>query len=114
MIRFAMNACMLYVTTPDREVAEAIAHLVVEQRLAACANVLGEVQSFYRWEGKVQSDPEVVVLVKTTSELRDQATRAIVERHPYEVPCVLSFDAATGHPPFLQWLAESVLGSSGG
>jgi periplasmic divalent cation tolerance protein len=99
---------LLYITAPNREVAESLGRFLVESRLAACANVIDGVTSIYRWKGEIQSDTEAICIAKTSHELIDKATRAIVERHPYELPCVVALDITAGHDAFLQWIEESV------
>ena len=98
----------MYVTCPDRAVARTLARTVVEERLAACANLLGEIESIYWWEGAVQQEGEVGVLLKTTEERVADLTGRLVALHPYECPCVVSLPVSGGHGPFLDWVRESV------
>lgn len=103
------NAVVVVLTTaPDRAVAESLATHVVEERLGACANIVPGVTSIYRWEGTLQRDTELLLLIKTTAgsvrALRDR----IVELHPYDVPEVLSLPVAEGHGPYVNWVADSV------
>jgi periplasmic divalent cation tolerance protein len=95
-----------FITAPDPACAAAIARALVEERLAACVNVLPGVRSIYRWEGAVQDEGETLLIVKTRAE-RAQALEARVRAlHPYEVPEVLRVDAAGGSPPYLAWVME--------
>jgi periplasmic divalent cation tolerance protein len=101
---------VLYTTWPDAETAEAFARRAVEQRLAACANVLAPMRSIYRWEGQVRSDTEIPMLLKTTGPAAEALGRLIVEHHPYDTPCVLSIDvdAARCNPKYVSWLKAEV------
>ncbi len=101
-----LNAVLLYATAPDAQTARAIAAALVEGRLAACVNILGEIQSVYRWEGAVETAAEWAFLVKTTEQAAPEARRAILSRHPYATPAIvgLAIDGPTSHAGFLDWI----------
>ena len=99
-----MERVMVYITTPDLDVARRIARALVEERLAACANILPGMESFYRWEGAVLNDQEVVLIVKTRSALLVPLTERVIALHPYEIPCVVALPVNQGHEPFLRWI----------
>jgi len=101
-----MTQTMLYVTAGSEEEAAIIARAVVESRLAACANVIPGVASFYWWEGKVQKDSEVVLILKTRQALVDQAVAMIKDVHSYDCPCVVAFPIDGGNPDFLNWITK--------
>lgn len=102
-----MDACRLvYCTMGSEEEAERIGAVLVEERLAACVNILPGMRSMYSWRGKVEKDQEVVLLAKTRAELVERLTEAVVERHSYDCPCVVSLRIESGHPPFLRWITE--------
>lgn len=88
--------------------AERIATRLVEERLAACVNIVPGVTSIYRWEGKVHRDPEVLLLLKTTDAVLDALRARLLELHPYDTPEFLAFEVASGAPDYLGWLADSV------
>lgn len=100
--------CLLYMTAGDREEALALARMLVGERLAACANVLGEATSVYRWEGAVQEEGEVVLVAKTVEEHVQAAARRVREAHSYDSPCVVALPIAGGDADFLSWLREEV------
>jgi periplasmic divalent cation tolerance protein len=102
-----MDFSSVYITTKDRGEAERVGRLLVEERLAACANVFDRVHSIYRWEGNVEEGDEAAVIVKTRSELVDRIVKRVAEVHSYEVPCVVSWRIDNGNPSFLQWIADS-------
>jgi periplasmic divalent cation tolerance protein len=97
--------CSVYITTPDRDTALAIARALVEERLASCANILGPISSIYRWEGRVQEDGEVALIAKTS----DGRVAALIARvkalHPYQVPCIVAWPIAAGYQPYLDWIS---------
>ena len=89
---------------PDSESAFNLAREVVQLRLAACANVLAGATSFYRWEGREEKATEVPVLIKSTAALYPQLERAIRERHPYDVPEIVSWNIERGLDEYLRWV----------
>ena len=95
-------------TVPSAEVAERIGGTLVEERLAACANVVPGVASIFRWKGAVSRESEVLMILKTTADALDAVRRRIVELHPYEVPEVLALDVRDGHPAYLDWVRAEV------
>jgi periplasmic divalent cation tolerance protein len=95
-------------TCGDRETAERIAHRLVEQHLAACVNILPGVQSVYRWQGAVQSEPEVLMLIKTKASLIPQVQSAITSLHSYEVPEFLVLPISGGSDAYMAWLGASL------
>ncbi len=78
----------------------------MQARLAACVNVIANVRSFYRWEGAIQSDDEVQLVIKTRPEHFDRVASWIAEHHPYEVPEVLALPANAVAPTYLAWLMD--------
>ncbi len=107
MLRF-MGAYVVLVTFPDRERAVACGRALVEEQLAACVNVLGELRSIYRWQGAVHDDAEVLAVIKTTSAAFEAVRARVVALHPYEVPEVIALPVEAGHAPYLDWLEASV------
>lgn len=95
---------LLYLTVPDPEVGRTLARRMVEERLAACAHLLPAGQSFYRWEGKLMEEAELVIIAKTRADIAEQAIARIAEWHEYEVPCILALPIEEGHQPFLKWI----------
>jgi periplasmic divalent cation tolerance protein len=100
------NFLSLYITTPSREVAETIGRTLVEERLAACVNIIAGACSIYRWEGKVETANEVVLIAKGRSDLFNKIEHRVRELHPYECPCVVAWPIVAGHQPYLDWLAH--------
>lgn len=101
---------MVMVTTPSHDVAENIVTALVEERLAACGNIVQNVTSIYRWEGAVQRENEVLVILKTTRAVLADLMRRVEELHPYDVPEVLALPVATGLDAYASWVAANVHG----
>jgi periplasmic divalent cation tolerance protein len=91
---------------PDRGAAVRLAQELVERRLAACVNVLGECTSVYRWKGAIENAQEVPVLIKTRTALYEELEAAIVELHPYEVPEIIAIPLVRGFAEYLEWVNE--------
>jgi periplasmic divalent cation tolerance protein len=102
------------VTAPDVETAEALGRAVVEEGLAACANVLPGVTSVYRWQGEVRRDAEALIILKTTDARAGELTRRVVQMHPYDVPEVLILETMGGYTPYLDWVRDVTGSGSGG
>ncbi len=106
----ATDVRTILLTAPDMDVAERVGRALVEERLAACANVVPGVVSFFRWEGDVQREAEVLVIVKTTEENVEAVRARVVALHPYQVPEVLVLPVLAGHEPYLDWVRREVSG----
>jgi periplasmic divalent cation tolerance protein len=97
---------VVLVTAPDAAVGQRLARALVEERLAACVNVVPGVHSVYRFEGKIHEDPEVLLVVKTRTERAAPLEARVRELHPYDMPEVLRVPLAGGSPPYLEWVRE--------
>ncbi len=95
-------------TCPEDVVAARIANTLVEERLAACVNRLSRMSSTYRWEGKVVTETEALLLIKTSERLLDLLSQRIGELHPYELPEVIALPIEGGSERYLAWLGQSV------
>ncbi|MEQ9042599.1 MAG: divalent-cation tolerance protein CutA [Alphaproteobacteria bacterium] len=100
----------LYVTAASREEAVHLARTLVEERLAACANVIGPVHSFYWWGGKVEDAAEAVLVAKTQGPRVEAAIRRVKELHSYTCPCIVAWPLAAGNPAFLDWIVDETGG----
>ena len=93
--------------------ATRLAEALVGEELAACVNVLPELTSTYRWQGRVEHDREQLCLMKTTRGGFERLRARVVELHPYELPEVVAVPIVAGHAPYLQWIAASVRARGG-
>jgi periplasmic divalent cation tolerance protein len=101
-----MAVSFCYVTAGSRDEALAIGRTVVQERLAACANVLDGMASIYWWQGALEEAGEAVLILKTRTELVERLTGRIRELHSYECPCVVALPIAAGSPHYLDWIAR--------
>lgn len=97
---------VVLVTVPP-DAARNLARTLVEERLAACVNVLPGLQSVYRWEGEVAEESETLLLVKTTRDRYDAMETRLLELHPYDVPEIVALPIEKGLPAYMAWLADS-------
>ncbi|CAN5602935.1 divalent-cation tolerance protein CutA [soil metagenome] len=102
----ADEALLVLSTFPDVATARRIALQLVEERCAACANILPAVESIYWWEGKVENANEAVVFFKTTPERYEALETSLRQLHPYEVPEIIALPITEGLPDYLRWVSE--------
>lgn len=98
----------VYATFSSDEEALRIARLLVEERLAACANILGACHSIYRWQGVVEEAEEVPALFKTRADTADALIARLAELHSYDVPAAVVWPIAMAYGAYAAWVAESV------
>lgn len=103
----AEEVVLVFTTWPDAEKARTAGRTVVEEKLAACANVLPGVESIYRWEGKVETAGEVLMILKTTTWRYPQLETRLQALHSYEVPEIVSLRVIDGLPAYLRWVESS-------
>ena len=111
--RAASRAVVVLLTGPTAEALQAIGGSLVEERLAACVNVLPGVKSIYRWEGAVKESDEALAIVKTTVARLPGLEARVGELHPYELPEILAVEPDGGSIAYLDWIRESVTIRSG-
>ncbi len=102
------DALVVLCTAPTAEVAAGLARALVEARLAACGNVVPGLRSIYRWQGRVEDEPEVLLVLKTTRDRFPALRDEILRRHPYQVPEVLALPVEAAAGAYLEWLAAAV------
>ncbi len=93
-------------TCPDPETARTIGERLVADRLAACVSLIPGLTSIYRWEGEIQRDPEVLLLIKTTAARLDRLMETLRGLHPYRVPEIIALPIAAGLPDYLTWVTS--------
>lgn len=103
-----MPVHFIYMTAGSKGEAQKIGKALVESRLAACVNILDNMQSIYRWEEKIQQDSEVVLIAKTTDSLVSRLIDKVKSLHSYDCPCIVSLPILDGYPPFLDWIQNEV------
>jgi periplasmic divalent cation tolerance protein len=103
-----MPVNFIYMTAGSKAEAQKIGRSLVESRLAACVNILDNMQSIYRWEEQLQEDSEVVLIAKTTDKRVPQLIDKVKSLHSYDCPCIISLPVSGGYPPFLDWIQSEV------
>ena len=101
------NARIVLTTAGSQEEARKIANALVERRLAACVNIVPQVESIYRWQGKIETAEEWLLLIKTQAELFDRVRNAVKELHSYDLPECVMLEVAAGSPEYLNWIAKN-------
>jgi periplasmic divalent cation tolerance protein len=100
------QALLLLTNLADVASARILARALVEQRLAACVNMLPAVQSVYRWNGAVEEAAEVTLLIKTTAARYPELEQAVRRLHPYDLPELIAIPVSAGLPPYLEWISQ--------
>jgi periplasmic divalent cation tolerance protein len=104
------DAIVVFMTSANADEARHIANELVERQLAACVQILPEIESVYRWNGEVQRDTEILILAKTTAAQFDDLERAVREIHSYDTPEIVAVPMAHISEPYRAWLAQNVGG----
>jgi len=99
---------LVLTTSGSQEEAREIARALVERRLAACVNLVGPMESVYRWKGKVETAGEWLLIIKTSAEAIERVRKTIKELHSYELPECIELPIEGGSAEYLQWIGESV------
>ncbi|MCE3009990.1 MAG: divalent-cation tolerance protein CutA [Proteobacteria bacterium] len=99
---------LFYVTFPDMQSAEAFSRLCLAEKVAACVNMFPGMKSVYWWKGEVQTNSEIVTLIKAPSHHKSLLEKLLKEKHPYEVPCLLEIPTASIGAAYEKWLLESL------
>jgi periplasmic divalent cation tolerance protein len=102
-----MKLIAIVTTVGSREQAQAIARLLVERRLVACAQI-SEIESVYRWEGRVQQEPECRLLLKTCDSHYQAVETALREAHPYQLPAIFAVAVEHAYAPYAEWVRDSL------
>jgi periplasmic divalent cation tolerance protein len=100
------HGVLILSTAPDILLAKRIAHILIEEKLAACVQLTPPLLSIYEWEGEIQGADEVGLIIKTTDQVAQQAVERLVELHPYDIPEAVVMPITGGHIPYLHWLDQ--------
>ncbi len=107
------GCAIVYITARDAGEARVIGRLLVERRLAACANVVPAIESFYWWDGRLVEDREALLLAKTRADRVDELVAAVREAHSYDVPAVLAIRVERGNPDYVAWVVREAAPAAG-
>ncbi len=100
---------LVYITASGRQEAESLARLILSERLGACVNIYGGVQSLYLWKGDVEAQEETTLVVKTRTCLVPDLARIVKEAHSYDVPCVIAVPVSFTEPDYGRWISRETL-----
>ncbi len=100
-----MTASIVYITASNQQEARRIGRILVEERLVACVNILGNISSMYWWDGSLQEDSETVLIAKTRHESVERVIERVKSLHSYECPCVVSWPIDQANSQYLEWIA---------
>ena len=103
-----MKVNLVYMTAEDKAEAQKIGSVLIESKLAACVNIIDNMNSMYVWEGKVQDDNEAILIAKTTEARLPQLIEKVKSLHSYDCPCILSIPVSGGNTAFINWIADEV------
>ena len=109
MLDVSASVVVVLTTFPSPEKAAEIARILVEERLAACVNILPAVRSIYRWKNEIEDETETLAIAKTTADRAEALHGRLLALHPYDVPEVIALPVSGGHAPYLAWVAGSVV-----
>jgi len=101
-----MEDIIVFITVPKEEEAAKISRALVEARLAACVNIIGNIRSIYRWEGKIEDEAEVLMIAKTQRHIFDPLSKKVKELHSYAVPEIIAMPIVEGSEDYLKWLKD--------
>ena len=102
------QAIIVFLTAGSVDEANRLADMLVDKRLAACVQIMREMNSVFRWQGKVETQPEVLLIAKTLSSKFAEIEREVVKLHSYETPEIVAIPLSAGSGPYLEWLRTSV------
>ena len=97
-----------YITCSKKKEAQKIGTLLVKNKLVACANIISDVESIFRWKGKVDTSKEILIVGKTMNKNIQKIIKNVKKIHSYKIPCIIFFDIKNGNTDFLKWIIKSV------
>ncbi len=101
--------CVIYCTCPNEETANKITDELLNKKLVACVNTLSNIASKYWWKGNIETDKEILLIMKTRKSLFLKVKESISRLHPYETPEIIALPIVEGNPAYLNWINDSVI-----
>ncbi len=99
---------LVTVTVPSKRLARSIAKKLIDERIAACINILGPIESYYQWKGSTETSREYFMIAKTLKRTFPAFEKLVLELHPYECPCIVATRIDVAHEDYLVWIQESI------
>ena len=107
--KISNDVILVLTNLPDQESAEKLAQILVQEKMAACVNVLAPCTSFYEWQGQLEKSQEIPLLIKSTQKKYSLLENCILRHHPYELPEIISVPIDKGLPSYLNWVCENLV-----
>ncbi len=104
-----MKFNLIYITAKDKKEAEKIANMLLKAKLAACVNIIGGINSIYRWNGKIARDKEAILIAKTKKSLVKKVVKKVKSIHSYSCPCIVALPIAGGSREYLDWIKKETV-----
>lgn len=101
--------CICFITTDSTDVAQKIARDIVEEKLAACVNIISKIESIYRWQGKIENSQELLLIIKTKTILIKDIIKFVKDRHNYSVPEIIFTPIIDGNEEYLDWIGANTV-----
>jgi periplasmic divalent cation tolerance protein len=99
---------IIFCTVPDVNIAKKISRVLVEEKLAACCNIVSGLNSIYSWENKIQDETELLLIIKSRQDLFSELEQQVKKLHPYSVPEIIALPIYDGNIEYLKWMDENV------
>jgi len=106
--KISNDVILVLTNLPDQESAEKLAQILIQEKMAACVNVLAPCTSFYEWQGQLEKSQEIPLLIKSTQQKYSLLENCILRHHPYELPEIISVPINKGLPSYLNWVQENL------
>ena len=107
--KISNDVILVLTNLPDQESAEKLAQILVQEKMAACVNLLAPCTSFYEWQGQLEKSQEIPLLIKSTHKKYSLLENCILRHHPYELPEIISVPIDKGLPSYLNWVCENLV-----
>ena len=107
--KISNDVILVLTNLPDQESAEKLAQILIQEKMAACVNMLAPCTSFYEWQGQLEKSQEIPLLIKSTQQKYSLLENCILRHHPYELPEIISVPIDKGLPSYLNWVCENLV-----
>jgi periplasmic divalent cation tolerance protein len=103
-----MEYIVIFITVPEYDIGKNIADILINEKLAACVNITGKINSTYFWQGNVENDDEYLLIIKTRKDKFEELSQKVKENHPYSVPEIIAMPIIVGSKDYLNWIDETL------
>jgi periplasmic divalent cation tolerance protein len=103
-----MEYIVIFITVPEYDIGKNVADILINEKLAACVNITGKINSTYFWQGNVENDDEYLLIIKTRKDKFEELSQKVKENHPYSVPEIIAMPIIVGSKDYLNWIDETL------